>query len=394
MGFASGFRTGLATGEQRRSMMPIVQGLGSMIDRIERRNKKGSIRFGGSSGPSSYDKYVARKDKEEVAAEEKRRYESEQDQLRQREQQATDLAATQAEQAEVVEQRTAETHESKMATQAQQREKAATMFARSEKKESRIEAYRGFIQGIQSRNKALTEASWAALAPDMPEKEAAEWAPIKEEPYLDPETGQPVVDPTTGQPIRKFTTGRDEKGQESDKAMPAPAVTYNDDGSIAVEFPGQPEPVVYADAREFSEQIGYAMNPEFEKKRSDEETKERRYQKKEKRLDRKERLAHVQTKIKRLEKQRANDEIEDMDKYKTDMAALVKKEDKLMGSARAKEYKTVKVTTPEGEEMLAYADKQKPKGKYPANLQQDENGAWYYTDPETKAKNYFYPPSN
>lgn len=347
MGFASGFRTGLATGDVRRSAMPIVQGLGSMIDRIAARNKKGSVRFaGGSGGPSSYEKYTANKKEEEAAAEEKRRYETEQtkeaEALKSREAQETELKAQQEEQAAVTEQRAQETHASQMANQALERDKARQVVERSNKKEKRIEAYRALLQGIAAGNKSLTEEAFAALTPDFGTKEgeggkrAKEWAPITETPVIDPETGQASVDPNTGLPYRKFTVGRDKEGNPSKKAMPAPSIDFNDDGSITAEFPtpdGVGNPVTYASADEFLDKAGIKhMNPEYETGGAAD--KKRKSKKEETRKDEKHQLALIkaeQTRIDKMISQEADPDVTDALQAKLD-----KRRQKITGGVEGK----------------------------------------------------------
>jgi hypothetical protein len=372
MGFASGFRTGLASGGgggQRRSMMPIVQGLGSMIDRIERRNKKGSVRIGGKiGGKSSYDKYTERKDAEAAAAEEQRRYDAAQGQKR--EQMQTDQAAAeqQAERQAVQDEQAAQMHEEKVASIQQKRDEAAKLFERSEKKEKRIEAYRGFVQGIQSRSKALTEASWAALAPDMPKDEEKDWAEIETEDYIDPKTGKPVMD-KNGKPIKKYIVGRGKKDQ---KGMPAPSVEYNDDGSIAVTFPGSDEPEIYADAKTFAEQIGYHLNPEFE---TDE--KGGKGKKKERRQETQDQLKYVEKKIKRLQKRYDNEDPDlSDDDFKAQMAELEAEEDRLMGRGE----KTEVAAGGEAEQAAGnlYAGEDPPPD-YP-NAKRAPDGNWYVAE--------------
>jgi hypothetical protein len=381
MGFASGFRTGLLTGGGPRSAMPIVQGLGSMIDRLQARSKRGgSVRYAGK-GESSYDKYTKRKQQEEAAAEEKRRYEAEQRAGQEREQMASNLATQQAEekaaQAAVVEERTAETHASKMATEKQEREKAAAMFKRSKKKEDRIEAFRGILQGAAAGNKALVEESWAALAPDMPEgdKEQADWQAIKEEPYIDPETGQPAVDPETGKPVRKFTVGRDKDGNESKKAMPAPAVDFNEDGSITVEYPGsEGEVTTYADMEQFKQAIS-VLNPEYE---SDKSLKAAEGRKKSKRAEEKHELAKI-----KAEQDRINDMIKaegDPDEIAEYQAKLDKRRQAITGGLEggAAAGKTKMMSFKEGQ-MEVEADKDKKpkavKGAVKVSWS-DEHEAW------------------
>lgn len=387
MGFASGFRTGLATGDVRRSAMPIVQTLGSMIDRLAARNKKGSVRFAsGDSGPSSYDKYTARKDQEEAAAEEKRRYDTEQAQLKQREQQETDQAAVQAEREAAGEERAVEMHQAEMKSIQAERDEAAKLFERSEKKEKRIEAYRGFIQGIQSRNKALTEQAWATLAPDMPEKEAKEFAPYKKEMIPDP------ADPTGETMVAKYTVGRDKDGNESESAMPAPSVDYLDDGSIQVQYPGDEQPQIYADAKEFAEQIGYHLDPEFET--GEASAKKRKGKKEEQRKSEKHQLALIKAEQSRIDKERSN-ETTDPDILDKRQAKLDARREKITGGVEGKgaeEVKTATITTPGGKEMLAYAGDKKPPNA-PENTKRDENDAWYSTDKDGK-RQYWKPPTN
>ena len=390
MGFATGFRTGLEAGGAGRSNMPIIQGLGSMIGQLAERNKRGSVRFAGGKGPSSYDKYVARKDQEEAAAEEKRRYEA--GQVAQREEMATQqqAAAVQAEQAQAQEGRAAEAHESQMQSQQAQREQAASMFERSKKKEARVEAYRGLLQGAASRNKALTEASWAALTPDMPEEEAKEWAPYKEEMVeeTDPQTGKVTQH-------RKFTVGRDKAGQESPNALPGPAVTYNADDSVTVEYPGEDEPKTYANDEEFKQSLAL-FHPEAESSKSlDEKEKKRKVERAEEKHETamaKASRDEIMDEQKRLDTDKEQgrvkpEEVKERQKAINEMWASYKK------GKKGKQYKTAKVVDPEGKEMLAYADEKKPQGKYPGKLKRDENGAWNYVDPKNPGvKVYFNPP--
>jgi len=378
MGFASGFRTGLATGGERRSMMPIVQGLGSMIDRIEKRNKKGSVRFGGKiGGKSSYDKYTERKDAEAAQAEEQRRYDTQQEQLKEREAMATEQAAVQAEQAAVTEQRTAEKHASQMETESQQREKAAKLFERSEKKEKRVEAYRGFIQGIQSRNKALTEASWAALAPDQPKGQEKDWAEIETEDYIDPATGEKVMD-KEGNPIKKYIVGR---GKDDKKGMPAPSIEFNDDGSIAIQYPGAPEPEVHPDAKTFAENVGYHLNPEFETG-----SKGDKDQKKEKRQAQQDKLKLVEKKIKRLQKSWDNETYTGSeDEFAADMAALTDQEEELTTGKKRTKQKTAVAKKPSWKQVLGDDGKphtgEEPPPDFP-NARRNSKGEWWVDENE------------
>jgi len=379
MGFASGFRTGLATGD-RRSMMPIVQGLGSMIDRIQARNKRGSVRFAGSSGPSSYEKYTARKDQEEAAAEEKRRYEA--GQMAEREQMATEqqAAEAQAEQAAVGEERAAETHASRMATEQQQREKAAEMFKRSKKKEDRIEAFRGLLQGAASHNKALVEEAWAALSPDMPEgeKESQEFAAYKEEMVEE-------TDPVTGEVIgqhRKFTVGRDPKtGAESEKALPGPAVTFNDDGSVTVESPGEDEPKTFANDDEFLKYLAI-FHPEAENKQSLEAAEKKAETKKERtRKGEKHQLALIKAEQGRIDKARTNESV-DPDELDKRQAKLDKRREKITGGVEGKAEKRDVYVDKGGNEI--YAGENTPPGYSKKDVKQHpKTKAWYELDPET-----------
>jgi hypothetical protein len=369
MGFASGFRTGLATGGERRSMMPIVQGLGSMIDRIERRNKKGSIRFGGKIGESSYDKYTKRKDAEAAAAEEKRRYD-ESVQMK-REQMETQQAkeAEQAERQAVADEQKAQMHEEKIASIQQKRDEAAKLFERSEKKEARIEAYRGFIQGIQSRNKELTEASWAALSPEVPKGEEKDWAKIETEDYIDPETGEKVMG-KDGKPIKKYIVGR---GKKDKKGMPAPSVEYNDDGSIAVTFPGQTEPEIYADTQTFAEQIGYMLNPEFET-----DGKEDKGKKKTQKENVKNQLKFVDQDIKELQKRYDNEDPDLSDEdYKTQMADLKEQRKQLRAAATGRRPAKKKTAVAAAEPNI-YAGED-PPADFP-NAKRAPDGNWYVAE--------------
>jgi len=379
MGFASGFRTGLATGGERRSMMPIVQGLGSMIDRIEKRNKKGSVRFGGKiGGKSSYDKYTERKDREAAEAEEQRRYDTQQQQAKEREAMATEQAAVQAERQAVMDTQKQEAHESKMESEAQQRDKAAKLFERSEKKEKRVEAYRGFIQGIQSRNKALTEASWAALAPDMPEEQAKDWAAVETEEYINPKTGEPEIDPKTGKPIKKYIVGRGKKDQ---KGLPAPAIEFQDDGSIAIQYPGTDEPEVYPDAQQFAENVGYHLNPEFETG-----SKGDKDQKKEKRQKQQDNLKLVEKKIKRLQKSWDNETYTGSeDEFAADMAALTDQEEELTTGKKRQKEKTAVAQKPSWKQVLG-ADGNPHTGEEPPpefpNAKRNAKGEWWVDENE------------
>lgn len=394
MGFASGFRTGLATGDVRRSAMPIVQGLGSMIDRIAARNKKGSVRIAGGGGPSSYDKYTARKDQEEAAAEEKRRYDAEQEKervaLRKRESQETELKATQEEQAAVTEQRAQETHTSQMANQALERDKARQIVERSNKKETRIEAYRALLQGIAAGNKALTEEAFAALTPDFGTKDgeggkrAKEWEPIKETAVIDPETGQASVDPNTGRPYRKFTVGRDKEGNESTTAMPAPSIDFNDDGSITVEFPtpdGVGNPVTYASADEFINQGGIMhMNPEFET--GEAATKRRKAKKNESRAADKHELALIKAEQTRIDKMISQEK--DPDVTDALQAKLDKRRQKVTGGVEGKAAAEAVASYKDDQGNEIYAGNETPPGYADKDIKRHpKTKAWYEKDPET-----------
>lgn len=392
MGFASGFRTGLAAGGAERSNMPIVQSLGQMIQGYRERAKKPAISLGrGGFGPSSYDKYVARKAAEEAAAEEKRRYDEEMKMQREK-------MATQQQAAQVQEQRTQEAHESQMASQAQQREQAAAMFERSKKKEDRIEAYRALLQGVAAGNKALVEQSWAALSPDMEEKDAKTWAPIKDEMVQDPETGEQY---------RKFTVGRDPKtGQESDKALPAPSINFNQDGTITAEFPspsGKSQSITYQDADDFMKRSPVAfMNPEFESSKSlaDKGKKERqaeedkRKQRKEQRDIAKYDLGIINDQIKEVQTQIENAEI-DPDRGEAMLKDLRKEKNSIIARAkkggRPQEKTAVAKAGGAGKKgepwqqhprtrTLGFAGEEAPEGEPDARRGKD--GFWYRPDPD------------
>lgn len=387
MGFATGFRTGLAAGGAGRSMMPIVQGLGSMISRLEERTKPRAIRFGGKiGGPSSYDKYVARKQAEEAAAEEKRRYD---EKVRMQRQQM----ATQQQAAEQKEARAQEMHEQKIQSIEAERERASEMFTRSKKKEDRVEAFRGLMIGAASKNKALTEASWAALAPDAEdEKQAQEWAQFKEE---------TVEDPNTGESYRKFTVGRNpDTGQESEKAMPAPAVTYNEDGSTTVEFPGG-ESQTFADDEEFKNFLA-VFHPEAESSKSlgakDDKQKTAKENQELKKIDAEQkRLDKAQARIDKM----SQSDTADLDEIDKQQAALDKKQAKL-DKRRQKITGGVEGGTPQEQQQRAVAAekemyKQNPRtgtlgyaGEDPPpdnpNATRAPDGFWYEPGPGGKWK--------
>lgn len=382
MGFAQGFQAGSSIGGNR-SNMPLVQGMGSMIDRLANRNKQGSIRFGGPSGPSSYDKYVARKDKEAAAAEEQRRFEISQEAQKQREQEQTDLNERKmAEQAETNAQNRALTAE-KIAQVQEQRAQARKIVERSEKKEKRIEAYRAFLQGMASGNKALAEESWAALTPDIAEDDenAGGWAEIKNEPLIDPETGQPQVDPQTGKPIRKFTVGRDEKGGEGKNAMPAPSVDFNEDGSVTVDYPvpgaDQREPVTYASVDEFMNQTGNFMNPELEVGGKAKKDTEGRAVRREERQIKNDEIKEARAAMKQAEADLNNAAI-DEDEYNQIMAENKQILKDVKAQGKGKKVKTKEIG---GVQVYADPDKRPPAVRGGKNVRFDKKqGVWIADD--------------
>jgi hypothetical protein len=346
-----------------------------MIGQLQNKNKRGRTTVL-SSGPSSYDKYRERKEREEAVEEEKRRYENEQRRLDERERQTTQLEQQKIEQrAPLIEQQAATAAEQAQNLQ-QQRAQAQELFKRSKKKEDRIEAYRGLLQGLASRNKALAEEGWAALTPDLPDENREQWAEVKRGIVTDPETGEPVIDPQTGKPIRRFQAGR----PEDDKAMPAPNINFNDDGSITVEFPGpggRADAITYADADELIQKGGVGMiNPEFEQDAKSARG-ETRLAKKESRLDKTTRAKELRYKIKDLDKQMENDLIS-REEYKKQRKAMTDRLDKLTGIAGdiAKKSEVKSFIDKEGQEV--YNGKKKPYG-YP-KAKRAPNGGWYIPD--------------
>lgn len=369
MGFASGFRTGLAAGGAERSMMPLVQGLGQMIGHYAEKAKKPAIRYSFGTGESSYDKYVKRKAAEEAAAEEKRRYEE--SMRMQREQMATQQQAAEAQEA-----RAAETHESQMASQAQQREQAAELFERSKKKEAKIEAFRGLLQGAASKNKALTEQAWAALTPEMDEDTQKKWAKVEKEPWIDPATGQPGVD-SKGNPIMKYSVGRDKDGNEDPKAMPAPAVTYNEDGSTTVEFPTG-ETQTFGSDDEFKNFLAL-FHPEAESTKPL-GSKEEKAQATEKRAKEKHQLALIEAEQKRIDKARQNESV-DPDVLDERQAKLDKRREKITGGVEGKGGRQTKTLMAGGKEVTVEADPDKrPTVRGAKSVDwNDERGIWVAT---------------
>jgi len=372
--------------------MPLVQGLGSMIDRLASRNKPKSVRFGGSSGPSSYDKYVARKDQEAATAEEQRRYETEQEAQKQRETQETVLKEREQQEKAAAAEQTRALNQEKITQVQEQREQAKKLVERSEKKEKRIEAYRAFLQGVASGNKALAEEAWGALTPDIADDDenAQGWAQVKEEPVLDA-NGQPMKDPKTGKVIKKFTTGRDPKGGEGKNAMPAPSVDFNEDGSITVDFPvpgtDKREPVTYADADEFMNGVGNFMNPELELSGKQKKDTEGRAVRREERQIRNDEIKEARAAMKQ-----AAEDLNDAAIDEAEYNQIVAENKQIIEEAKGRG-KTKRPATKEIEGVEVYADKnqrpKKVKGLKNIRFDKDE-GAWVGDDPDGNPKYVAY----
>lgn len=231
-----GYRQGQP--EKRRSFMPAINTLGSMVAARRRQaSRGGGRRFVMSSGESGLDRRSREREErhqaEKAREEEKYRYERDQRNLEERQAQAGEIL-------EAEEGRRQETHEAGMEQQQVGAERSAMAAKRGKVIEGREdvaygrkEAYNAIKQGIMMRDSDMVEQGFQGLAP-------------------------------TGEDEITYETLEDGTRKVSAAPMQrdVPQFIFHPDGYVGVQFPGEDKPVVFKDADEAFKNVVAPMNPD------------------------------------------------------------------------------------------------------------------------------------
>lgn len=226
----SGYRSGQA--DQPRSLMPVINTMGSMIRaRRAAEARGGGRRFVMNRGESGTDRRSRerenRRQLEKLAEEEKYRYEMDRQAQEKKTAEASELRGAE-------EARRQEAHETGMQKSAMELERGQVQAGREDKQNLRKDAYEAIKAGIMMRDPSVISAAFQDLMP---------------------EGGEDQVSYETLEDGTRKVTARPGKRE-------VPQFIFHPDGYVGVQFPGEEKPVVFKNADEAFTNVVAPMNPQ------------------------------------------------------------------------------------------------------------------------------------